>query len=64
MFLASLPMMYTFCNLFILQKFALMLVTLTKKPFFLILSYKNKSNDTCTINFVKHFLNSILDIQS
>ena len=33
MFLASLPMVYTFCNLFILREFVLMLVTSTKKPF-------------------------------
>ena len=32
-FLASLPMVYTFRNLFILREFVLMLVTSTKKPF-------------------------------
>ena len=36
-FLASLPMVYTFRNLFILREFVLMLVTSTKKPFFFIL---------------------------
>ena len=35
MFLASLLMVYTFRNFFILREFFLMLVTSTKKPFFL-----------------------------
>ena len=39
MFLASLPMVHTFRNLFILREFALMLVTSTKKLFFLSSNY-------------------------
>ena len=44
MFVASLPMVYTFRNLFILREFVLMLVASTKKPFF-----KNNSNYVYTL---------------
>ena len=47
MFLASLPMVYTFHNLFILREFVLMLVTSTKKPFFFL-----NSNDVYTLKSV------------
>ena len=47
MFLASLPKVYTFRNLFILREFVLILVTSTKKPFFL-----KKSNYVYTLKSV------------
>ena len=52
-FLAPLPMVYTFRNLFILQEYVLMLVNSTKETNFGLLSYKNNVIDT--IYFVKLF---------
>ena len=46
MFLAPLPMVYTFCNLFVLQEYVLMLMTSTIETNFLLLSYINKVIDT------------------
>ena len=57
MFLAPLPMAYTFHNLFVCER-----MTLTTETIFCLLSYLNKVIDT--INAVKKFLNFITDTQS
>ena len=62
MFLAPLPMVYTFRNLFVLQEYVLMLMTSTTETKFWILSYLNKV--IVTINSVKFFLSFITDTQS
>ena len=53
MFLAPLPMVHTFRNLFVLREYVLMMMTSTKETNFRVLIYQNKSIDT--INFVKLF---------
>ena len=62
MFLALLPMVYTFLSLFVLLECVLMLMTSTTETYFLLLNYLNKVIDI--IKFEKHFLNSTTDTQS
>ena len=54
-----LPIVCIFCSLFILQEYALMLLTSTAETDFFISKLLNKAINI--INFVKHFLNSITD---
>ena len=62
MFLAFLPMVYTFHNLFILREYVLTLMTSTTETNFLISRFINKVIDT--IKFVKLFLNFITGTRS
>ena len=59
----SLPMVYIFLSLFVLQACVLMLMTSTTETYlFYLLSYQTKFKDI--IKFEKHFLNSTTDTQS
>ena len=59
----SLPMVYIFLSLFVLQECVLMLTTSTTETYlFYLLSYQTKFKDI--IKFEKHFLNSTTDTQS
>ena len=61
MFLAPLPIVYIFRNLFVFRDCVLMLKTSTKETYFRLLSYFNKVLDI--IKFEKQFLNSTTDTQ-
>ena len=62
MFLAPLFKLYILRNLFIVQGYGHMHVTLTIETIFGLLIYYNKAFNI--FNFVMHFLNSMEDTQS